>query len=61
MLVSRSRDDTIHLWDVATGTHIATLRHDGVNSVAFSPDGQMLASGSADHTRPLVEAKCHPG
>ena len=39
---------TVNLWDVATGTNIATLKgHSGwVNSVSFSPDGAILASGS---------------
>ena len=38
------------LWTVATLTHISTLFHEGtgastINSVAFSPDGAILASG----------------
>ena len=51
-LASGSDDDTIKLWDVATGTLKATLEgHAGsVNSVAFSPDGKTLASGSSDVT-----------
>lgn len=33
------------LWDVATGKERATLKGtDAVRSVAFSPDGRMLAS-----------------
>ena len=52
-------DGLIWLWDVETGQHKATLKgHKGsedfyqgwVTSVAFSPDGEILASGSADHT-----------
>lgn len=40
----------LHLWDVATGTHIAELGRSfsWVSSVAFSPDGSTLASGGID-------------
>jgi parallel beta-helix repeat protein len=42
----------IRLWDVASGSEVRTLTgHTGsVNSVAFSPDGRLLASGSGDET-----------
>jgi WD40 repeat protein len=43
----------IKLWNVPTGKELQTLerQHDnGVNSVAFCPDGKTLASGSADYT-----------
>ena len=42
-----SFDETVKLWNVATGNVIATLEGhtDRVNSVAFSPDGTTLASG----------------
>ena len=41
----------IHLWDPLTGQTTATLRHDAaISSIAFSPDGMLLASGSEDST-----------
>lgn len=63
MLASGSGDDTVKLWDVetketvaarfkrfVTRRHIATLRGDivRVESVTFSPDGTILATGSPD-------------
>ncbi|OHW95573.1 nwd1 protein [Colletotrichum incanum] len=51
-LVSGSGDNTVKLWDTATGVCIQTLKGHSkwVNSVAFSADGQRLASGSDDNT-----------
>ncbi|QYS94105.1 hypothetical protein H0G86_001456 [Trichoderma simmonsii] len=43
-LASVSADTTIRLWDVATGSHQIFRGHsDRVESVAFSPNGKMLA------------------
>ena len=50
--VSGSRDNSIRLWDVETGTKFAVLSgHLGeVNVLAFSADGRTLISGSIDGT-----------
>jgi WD40 repeat protein len=44
-------DHTARLWDPATGRTIVTLAQDsGVASVAFNPDGDILAVGNGDGT-----------
>lgn len=52
MVASASNDQTVRLWNVQDGTCLATLRDhtNGVRSVAFSPNGRILASGSDDQT-----------
>ena len=51
-LASASHDQTVKIWDSATGKELLTLKgHSGwVASVAFNPDGRHLASGSTDQT-----------
>ena len=45
LLASGSWDETIKLWEVATGREVRTLEGHThwINSVAFSPDGKLLA------------------
>ena len=45
-------DNVVQLWDAQTGAHKATLtgHTKQVNSVAYSPDGTAIASGSTDGT-----------
>ncbi|KAG6326429.1 hypothetical protein ID866_12660, partial [Astraeus odoratus] len=53
-IASGSRDHTIYLWDVHSGTQMGCSPLQGhassVGSVAFSPNGKLVVSGSADHT-----------
>ena len=46
LLASGSWDKTIRLWDVATGTSMKTLTGYAADSMDFSPNSQMLASGT---------------
>jgi WD40 repeat protein len=57
LVASASHDNTVRLWEVATGTCRSTLEgHSSyVNTVAFSPDGQLVASASYDKTVRLWE------
>lgn len=44
LLASASHDQTVRLWDLETGTQLRVIEEtEGVGSVAFSPDGTMLA------------------
>jgi WD40 repeat protein len=51
-LASAGRDETVRIWDPATGTvgHTLTGHTDWVGTLAVAPDGSWLASASADGT-----------
>jgi WD40 repeat protein len=55
-------DRTIRVWDLVTGRETFALKGHmaGVWSVAFTPDGQRLASGSGDRTVKVWDAKRNP-
>ncbi|KFY17840.1 hypothetical protein V492_00349, partial [Pseudogymnoascus sp. VKM F-4246] len=57
-VASGSYDETVRLWDAATGAALQTLEghSSAVSSVAFSPDGKRVASGSVDTTVRLWDA-----
>jgi hypothetical protein len=51
-LLARAADRAVTVWDVRTGKEVRKLQgHQGtIGAIAFAPDGQALASGSADST-----------
>ncbi|HUT45541.1 MAG TPA: protein kinase, partial [Sedimentisphaerales bacterium] len=51
-IFSGSKDDTIKVWDAATGNELMTFRghKSSVNSITFSPDAKRIVSGSTDKT-----------
>jgi WD40 repeat protein len=58
LIASVSWDNTVRLWEAATGTCRSTLEghSQDITAVAFSPDGQLVASASCDKTVRLWEA-----
>jgi WD40 repeat protein len=56
-LTTANWDKVARVWDVASGEEVAGIPHNnGVNDIAFSPDGKYLATASDDnfaHVQPL--------
>jgi WD40 repeat protein len=51
-LATGSGDNTVKVWDAASGEELLTLRHgSAVWSVAFSPDGRRLMSGDPGNVK----------
>ena len=57
-IASAGGDETVQIWDAATGEAILTYRGhvSWVNAVAWSPDGQRIASASFDRTVQVWQA-----
>jgi WD40 repeat protein len=57
-IASASLDNTLKIWDTATGKDLLTFtgHTQGVAAVSFSPDGTQLASGSFDGSVKLWDA-----
>ncbi|MFG0334982.1 MAG: protein kinase, partial [Maioricimonas sp. JB049] len=51
LLVSGSRDNSVKVWDVESGTALKTFRghYSGVSDVAFDPGGRRVVSAGRDH------------
>jgi RNA polymerase sigma factor (sigma-70 family) len=51
LVITAGGDDTVRIWDAATGKHLHRLVHGGwVGGIALSHDGRLLVSGSTDDT-----------
>ena len=63
LIASRSADQTVKLWDTATGREVHTLEGHTkvVDRVAFSPDGRVLASGQLGWYDQALERRHGPG
>jgi len=57
LLASACSDGKIILWNSETFEAIRTLQHNGVRCIAFSPNGEFLASGSQSGTVKLWNPK----
>ena len=60
-IAAGGQDNTVKIWDAATGAEVMTLRgHKAqVVTAAFSPDGHRIVSGSRDHTLKIWDVASH--
>ncbi|KAH0543092.1 hypothetical protein FGG08_002606 [Glutinoglossum americanum] len=58
LVASASNDETVQVWDAATGAAVQTLKGHihWVKTVVFSPDGKLIASASYDRTVRIWDA-----
>jgi WD40 repeat protein len=57
-VVTWSEDHTARVWDVKSGSEVATMTHgDAITGLTLSPDGRLLLSTSSDRTARLWEAR----
>jgi len=56
-LASGGKDNTINLWDLATGKLLAKIRAGAaITSLSYSPDGKTLTSREADNSKKIYDA-----
>jgi len=61
-IISGSGDNTIKVWDAATGAELMPLRvADDPSALAFSPDGKTIAAGIYDNSIKLWESTTPAG
>jgi WD40 repeat protein len=62
-LTTGSRDRTVRIWDLATGSqrHTLTGHTADVTAVAIAADGHWLATAGADHTVPIWDPAAGAG
>ena len=55
----KRQDNTVRLWEVATGKHLTLLegQQGAINAIAFSPDSNLILTGSNDKIGRLWNAK----
>ncbi len=60
-IATAGRDRTVQLWDAETGQEVFVLRghSDGVNAIAFSPEGARIITNSFDSALRLWDTSAH--